>query len=95
MSFLNDYDKFFPEKIWSSIKSYEDFIIYLINKHCPEGSYIYEDGDMKRGYFAYEDKMYTIRTWTIHDTPKGAKVQYSIFPANMTVEEALKYKDMP
>jgi hypothetical protein len=95
MSFLGSYEKFYPNRVWSSVKSYSDFIKMLVKKHASGGSYIYDDGDMKRGYFLYEKKMYMIRTWTIHDTPKGASVEYSIYEAHMTLEEAFKRKDMP
>jgi hypothetical protein len=90
MSFVGNYEKFFPEKMWTSITSYSDFIKHLVNKHAPGGSYSYDDGDMRRGYFMYQDKMYMIRTWTIHDTPKGVKTEYSIYDAHLTIQEAMK-----
>jgi len=95
MTFLGNYVTNFSEEVWENIKSYSDFIKYLVNKYCSDGSYIYDDGDCKRGYFSYKNKMYMIRTWTINDTPKGAIVEYSIYKDNMTVEEAIKFRDEP
>lgn len=95
MSFLGDYRKNLSNKQWNNIKSYSDFIKFIVNKHCSNGSYVYDDGDCKRGYFSYQDKMYMIRTWTINETPKGASVEYSIFMNDMTVDEAIKFRDDP
>jgi len=93
--FCGNYCENYSEKVWENIKSYSDFIKFLINKHCADGSYMYDDGDGRRGYFTHQNKVYTIRTWTVNDTPKGATAEYSIFMNDMTVEEAIKYRDEP
>ena len=88
--FEGNYNSHFSEKVWSSIKSYSDFIKHLVKKHCPNGSYVCDDGDCRRGYFKYQNKMYTIRTWNINETKKGARVEYTICKNDMSIEETEK-----
>jgi len=74
-----DYNEFISNKIWKTIKSYSDCIKYIIDKHHKGGVFEYDDGDMRRGYFKYNDKLYTVRTWTVHEKKNGANIIYSIF----------------